>query len=52
MDYERVLEIARPYLGEIVGEYGDWTPLTDRERLFREDLDHDDPWQFKNVRVV
>ncbi|HUA56654.1 MAG TPA: saccharopine dehydrogenase C-terminal domain-containing protein [Candidatus Sulfotelmatobacter sp.] len=52
MDFERVLEIARPYLGEIVGVYGDWTPLADRARLFPEDLDRDDPWQFKNFRVV
>ena len=27
-------------------------PLTDRERLFPEDIDKSDPWQFKNVRVV
>jgi homospermidine synthase len=52
MDFARVLEIARPYLGEIVGVYGDWTPLQDRERLFPEDLDRDDPWQFKNIRVL
>jgi len=25
--------------------------LSDRERLFPEDLDKSDPWQFKNVRV-
>jgi homospermidine synthase len=52
MDFERILEIARPYLGDLVGVYGDWTPLDDRERLFPEDLDRDDPWQFKNIRVV
>jgi homospermidine synthase len=52
MDFARVLDIARPYLGEVVGVYGDWTPLQDRERLFPEDLDRDDPWQFKNIRVV
>jgi homospermidine synthase len=52
MDFARILEIARPYLGELVGVYGDWTPLKDRERLFPEDLDRDDPWQFKNIRVV
>jgi len=51
MDFERVLEVARPYLGEVVGVYGDWTPLEGRERLFPEDLDRDDPWQFKNVRA-
>ena len=52
LDFERILEICRPYLGKVVGVYGDWTPLVDRERLFPEDLDHDDPWQFKNIRVV
>src|SRR5438874_6085873 len=52
LDFARVLEICRPYLGELVGVYGDWTPLADRERLFPEDLDRDDPWQFKNIRVV
>ena len=52
VDFLRVLEIARPYLGEVVGVYGDWTPLDGRERLFPEDLDRDDPWQFKNIRVV
>ncbi len=52
LDFEGILEIARPYLGEIVGVYGDWTPLAGRETLFPEDLDRDDPWQFKNLRVV
>jgi homospermidine synthase len=52
LDFERVIQIARPYLGEVVGVYGDWTPLDGREQLFPEDLDRDDPWQFKNVRVV
>jgi homospermidine synthase len=51
MDYERCLEICNPYLGPVVGQYSDWTPLTDRERLFPEDTDKSDPWQFKNVRV-
>ena len=26
MDYERVLEVARPYLGTLVGKRTDWTP--------------------------
>jgi homospermidine synthase len=52
LDFERVLDIAHPYLGDVVGVHGDWTPLEGRERLFPEDLDHDDPWQFKNIRVV
>jgi homospermidine synthase len=52
MDFRRVLEICLPYLGEMAGVWGDWTPLQDRERLFPEDLDRNDPWQFKNIRVV
>ena len=52
MDFARVLEIARPYLGQMVGVHSDWTPLDGRERLFTEDLDREDPWQFKNIRVV
>jgi homospermidine synthase len=51
MDFQRALAICTPYLGPVVGRYTDWTPLTDRERLFPEDLDQTDPWQFKNVRV-
>ncbi|MBO0738867.1 MAG: homospermidine synthase, partial [Alphaproteobacteria bacterium] len=51
LDFERVLEISRPYLGDLVGVFGDWTPLQGRERLFAEDLDREDPWQFKNIRV-
>ncbi len=52
MDFLRILEIARPYLGELAGVYGEWTPLLGRESLFAEDLDREDPWQFKNFRVV
>jgi len=46
-----ILDVASPYLGEVVGEYGDWTPLHGRETYFDEDLDRNDPWQFKNFRV-
>ncbi|MEZ5498385.1 MAG: saccharopine dehydrogenase C-terminal domain-containing protein [Steroidobacteraceae bacterium] len=52
LDYKRNLEICNPYLGPVVGAYTDWTPLTERERLFPEDIDTSDPWQFKNVRVI
>lgn len=52
MPYDEVLALCRPYLGQIVGVYTDWTPLVDRSLMFAEDLDHTDPWQFKNFRVV
>ncbi len=51
MDFERVLEICMPYLGPLVGVYTDWTPLAGRARLFPEEIDESDPWQFRNVRV-
>jgi len=52
LDYRRVVYIADPYLGEIIGEYTDCTPLKDRGWLVKEELDKTDPWQFKNFRVV
>jgi homospermidine synthase len=52
MDFARNLEICMPYLGPVVGKYSDWTPLVDRGRLFPEDIDRKDPWQFKNFRVT
>jgi homospermidine synthase len=52
LDFARILEVAGPYLGDVVGVRGDWTPLVDRERLFPENLDREDPWQFTNIRVV
>jgi homospermidine synthase len=49
MEFRRCLEVQMPYLGPVIGRYTDWTPLTDRPGLFREDIDEGDPWQFKNV---
>jgi homospermidine synthase len=51
LDFRRCLEIQRPYLGPVIGEYTDWTPLKDRGVLFAEDIDESTPWQFKNVIV-
>lgn len=51
MDYERCLEVQTPYLGPVEGHYTDWTPLTDRPGLFKEDIDESDPWQFRNILV-
>jgi homospermidine synthase len=52
MNHARILEIARPYLGDVVGAYSDWTPLAGRGALFPEAIDASDPWQFKNFRVA
>jgi homospermidine synthase len=50
LDHARILEICAPYLGEVVGAYGDWTPAQGRGFPFPEELDPD-PWQFRNFRV-
>ncbi len=52
LDHARVLEVAHPYLGEVVGAYSDWTPLEGRGQLFAEDVDTSCPWQFGNFRVA
>jgi homospermidine synthase len=52
IDHARVLQIARPYLGELVGVYSDWTPLLDRGGLFPDEVDRASPWQFSNFRVT
>lgn len=51
MDYERHMEICKPYLGEMIGKYTDWTPLNQRTSLFPEEIDSSDSWQFQNFRV-
>ena len=51
MDYQRCLEVQRPYLGPVTGHYTDWTPLDGRPGLFPDDIDPTDPWQFRNVLV-
>lgn len=51
IDYEELLKVARPYLGEMLGVYTDWTPIAGRGKLFPEKFDTEDPWQFGNFRV-
>jgi homospermidine synthase len=50
--FDEILALCRPYLGEVVGVWSDWTPLQGRSRLYDEDLDRDDAWQFSNFRVT
>ncbi len=49
MDHARCLEVQRPYLGPVEAHYTNWTPLTDRQTQFPDDVDESDPWQFRNV---
>jgi homospermidine synthase len=51
IDHIRVMEIARPYLGDVVGAFSNWNPLEGRGALFPETVDTSCPWQFNNFRV-
>jgi homospermidine synthase len=51
LPHDEMLRVIAPYLGDVVGVRGDWTPLDQRESLFDEELDRADPWQFVNFRV-
>jgi homospermidine synthase len=51
LDFDECLDVARPYLGPLVGAYTDWTPLQGRGEFFDENLEADQPWLLKNVRA-
>ncbi|WP_188579004.1 homospermidine synthase [Azorhizobium oxalatiphilum] len=51
LDFRRCLEVQTPYLGPVIGTYTDWNPLKDRLPFFPEEIDEEDPWQFKNIIV-
>lgn len=50
LDFEDCLETAVPYLGRMVAEFTEWTPLDGRGKYFPEKLDVQSPWQLQNVR--
>jgi homospermidine synthase len=50
MDYEAILNIALPFLGNVGGHFTDWTPLSDKTNS-NEFTDQTDPWQFINIRI-
>ena len=44
-------DISMEKTGQMLGVYTDWTPVTGRPGLFKEEIDTSDPWQFNNVLV-
>jgi homospermidine synthase len=52
LPFREILRVCRPYLGDLVGAYTDWTPLEGRGWLMDEVVDAGDPWQFSNFRVT
>jgi len=51
LPYEFILNIARPYLGPIASVPTNWTPLSDRNSLFRTNTDPRHPWRFENFLI-
>jgi homospermidine synthase len=51
LPHREIMALAKPYLGEMVGIYTDWTPVDGRGWLLDEAIDESDPWQFGNFRV-
>ncbi|QMT59783.1 saccharopine dehydrogenase C-terminal domain-containing protein [Legionella sp. PC997] len=51
LPYDQILKNALPYLGKVQGYYTQWNPLKIRNKLYYEELDNSDPWQFINMQV-
>jgi homospermidine synthase len=51
LPFDEILAFCHPYLGAVFGELTHWSPLEGRSALFDEDVDRDDPWQFRNFLV-
>jgi homospermidine synthase len=52
LPHDEVLKTAKPYLGQVVSQPVDWTPLSSYRTFFPENPAAmpiwDDPWQFSN----
>lgn len=51
LPHDDILNVCKPYIAPVVGVFTNWTPLENRNTLFDEDVDAEDPWQFKNIVV-
>lgn len=52
LPFDFVLNIAKQYLGPVVGVQTDWNPLQNRHSLYNQNLDRSDVWNFENFRVI
>jgi homospermidine synthase len=51
IDHKRILQVARPYLGEFHGFYSNWSPVHEQTLVSPAVVDFACPWQFSNFRV-
>jgi homospermidine synthase len=55
LPHDFVLNIAKPYLGDLISTFSEWTPLQNRTVFFPENPEckpERDPWQFSNFRPL
>jgi homospermidine synthase len=52
LPFEFILNLAKPYLGTMASVQTNWTPIVDRNSLFKVDVDPRHPWRFENFRVI
>ena len=52
LPFEEILEVAKPYLGPIASIQSDWTPLDERNMLFKPELNKNNVWSFENFLVT
>ena len=52
LPHDKILEVAKPYLGKLVSKPSDWTPATNYQVFFKENrsafLDTKNLWSFQN----
>jgi len=52
LPFDFILNLAKPYLGTMASVQTNWTPMVDRNSLFKVDVDPRHPWRFENFRVI
>ena len=56
LPHDYILNISKPYLGELLSVPSDWNPLKHYSNVFesynRPQIDPSDPWQFKNFLIA
>lgn len=52
LPHNEVLDIAKQYLGPVVGVRSKWTPLQHRTSLYKLEYNEEDTWNFENFRVI
>lgn len=50
LPFDQILDVMEPYIAPVNGVFTDWNPVSGRGKLFQEEVDKVNTWQFKNLR--